>query len=84
MKFLMACARRAERLTPGTNVQTANGGPEGAQSNTPAPLSPLSHDNRNLYPYISADTYYHPSFDTKLGWFFLHIWTNWASEYGAV
>ena len=28
--------------------------------------------------------YNHPSFDTKLGWLFLHVWTDGASEYGAV
>ena len=73
MKFLMACARRAERLTPGTNVQTANGGPEGAQSNTPAPLSPLSDDNRNLYQYIGADTPRDSDIDTISGSFLLHF-----------
>ena len=28
--------------------------------------------------------YYHPGFDAKLGWFFLHIWTGVASEYAVV
>ena len=40
--------------------------------------------NRPLYHNQRRKPYNHPSFDTKLGWLFLHVWTDDASEYRTV
>ena len=45
-------------------------------------LDPLTDEEKKELE--STLPYNHPNFDTKLGWFFLHDWTNGASEYGAV
>ena len=39
--------------------------------------------NRPLYQNYRTKPYNHPSLDTKLGWLFLHVWTDETSDYRA-
>ena len=62
------------------DLKTEDGCSQGAPPEHPEPVELVIA----ICVILLVQTYNHPSFDTKLGWLFLHVWTDSTSEYRAV